>query len=164
MLEQYYAFDLPNKMREDFSYKVKNVSDTLHKELMPEEIKDIFYKEYVNLNSPIEFLNFTFVNQEDFDTTVRIKYKGELKEISGKGNGRLDAISNALQSGLGFAYNNLIYKEHALEVGSKSQAVSYVGITDKEGKIYWGCGIHTDIFTSSVKALISAINNMLGRD
>lgn len=160
LLEQHYAFDLPTKMRENFGYKVKNVSDSLHKELMPEEIKDIFMKEYVNINVPIELVNFRFLNDDDFHTTVSIRYKDETIELSGEGNGRLDAISNALQSRLGLSYSNLIYKEHALEVGSKSQAVSYIGITGPEGAIHWGCGIHTDIFSSSVKALISAINNM----
>lgn len=147
-------------MREDFGYKVKNVSDQLHKELMPVEIKDIFVKEYVNIDNPVELVNFRFNGQEDFHTTVTIRYNNETLELSGKGEGRLDAISNALQSQLGLSYSNLNYKEHALEVGSKSQAVSYVGITGPDGAMHWGCGIHMDIFTSSVKALFSAINTM----
>lgn len=160
LLEQHYAFDLPAKMREDFGYKVKGVSDNLHKELIPEEIKDIFVKEYVNINSPVELIHFRFNNNDTFHTIVTIEFNGETRELSGEGNGRLDAISNALQTQLGLSYSNLIYKEHALEVGSKSQAVSYVGITGLDGTIHWGCGIHMDIFTSSVKALFSAINNM----
>ncbi|MGE4272540.1 MAG: 2-isopropylmalate synthase [Desulfitobacterium sp.] len=160
LLEQHYAFDLPAKMREDFGYKVKSVSDQLHKELIPAEIKDIFVKEYVNIDQPVELVNFRFNGQEDFYTTVTIRYDNETLELSGKGEGRLDAISNVLQTQLGLSYSNLSYKEHALEVGSKSQAVSYVSITGPDGALYWGCGIHMDIFTSSVKALISAINAM----
>ncbi|MEL1135607.1 2-isopropylmalate synthase [Desulfitobacterium sp. THU1] len=160
LLEQHYAFDLPAKMREDFGYKVKSVSDQLHKELMPAEIKDIFVKEYVNIDHPVELVNFRFNGQEDFYTTVTIRYDNETLELSGKGEGRLDAISNVLQTQLGLSYSNLSYKEHALEVGSKSQAVSYVSITGPDGALHWGCGIHMDIFTSSVKALISAINAM----
>ena len=49
LLEQKYGFDLPPKMRENFGYAVKSVSDHLHKELMPEEIYDIFKKEYLNV-------------------------------------------------------------------------------------------------------------------
>jgi len=160
VLEQYYGLDLPPKMREEFGYKVKGVSDRLHKELMPEEIKDIFMNEYVNIETPIEFLGFHFVSHDDFRTTVTVKINDEVLELAGEGNGRLDAISNALQAHLGIQYKDLIYKEHALEIGSKSQAVSYVGITGEDGCQYWGCGIHKDIFTSSVKALFSAINNM----
>ncbi len=63
---------------------------------------------------------------------------------------------------MGIHYTNLVYKEHALETGSASQAVTYVGITSQEGTVYWGCGIDIDIMTSSVKALFSAVNKMIG--
>ncbi|MGG4555044.1 2-isopropylmalate synthase [Paenibacillus humicus] len=160
LLEQHYGLDLPPKMREDFGYRVKNVSDRLAKELVVNEIYDIFKEVYVNIQSPVEFLNYRFSQHDDYETTITVKQNGEVQEINGAGNGRLDAISNALQSKLGVSYSNLVYKEHALEVGSSSQAVSYVGITAPDGKVHWGCGIDVDIMTSSVKALFSAVNNM----
>ncbi|MGM7722439.1 2-isopropylmalate synthase [Metabacillus sp. Hm71] len=161
VLEQQYGLDLPPKMRESFGYSVKDVSDRQNKELMPEEIYDIFIKQYVNIQSPIEFKNYRFTHYDDYQTIVNINLNGEMHEIEGEGNGRLDAISNALQSNLGIVYTDLVYKEHALEIGSKSNAVSYVGITAEDGTVYWGCGIDVDIMTSSVKALFSAINNMV---
>jgi len=148
-------------MRENFGYSVKSVSDRLHKELMPNEIYDIFVKNYVNINTPIEFINYKFVDYHDFQTSVVMHINDESKELVGTGNGRLDAISNALQTNLNLSYTNLIYKEHALEIGSKSQAVSYVGISALDGTLYWGCGIDVDIMTSSIKALFSAINKMI---
>ncbi|ULL15817.1 2-isopropylmalate synthase [Paenibacillus sp. H1-7] len=160
ILQQKYGLDLPAKMRESFGYCVKNVSDQQQKELMPEEIYDIFLKEYVNLNTPIEFVKYRFTDNEDFQTIVTIRSGNEVKELAGTGNGRLDAISNALQTHLGIDYSDLFYKEHALETGSKSQAVSYIGITAPNGIVYWGCGIDVDIMTSSVKALFSAVNQM----
>ncbi|MGG3157864.1 2-isopropylmalate synthase [Priestia megaterium] len=161
LLEQHYGLDLPSEMRESFGYSVKSVSDRLHKELMPNEIYDIFVKNYVNINTPIEFINYKFVDYHDFQTSVVMQINDESKEFVGTGNGRLDAISNALQTNLNLSYTNLIYKEHALEIGSKSQAVSYVGISALDGTLYWGCGIDVDIMTSSIKALFSAINKML---
>jgi len=161
LLEQHYGLDLPSEMRESFGYSVKSVSDRLHKELMPNEIYDIFVKNYVNINTPIEFINYKFVDYHDFQTSVVMQINDESKEFVGTGNGRLDAISNALQTNLNLSYTNLIYKEHALEIGSKSQAVSYVGISALDGTLYWGCGIDIDIMTSSIKALFSAINKML---
>ncbi len=161
LLEQKYGLDLPAKMREDFGYRVKSVSDHLHKELMPDEIKDIFVKEYVNLESPLQMLDYHFRRtNDDFHADVTVQINGERKELAGEGNGRLDAVSNALVTNLGIEYSNLLYKEHALEIGSKSQAVSYVGITAPSGKVYWGCGIHNDIIASSIKALFSAINKI----
>ncbi|UOF89563.1 2-isopropylmalate synthase [Fodinisporobacter ferrooxydans] len=160
VLEQKYGLDLPPKMRESFGYRVKSVSDQLHKELMSDEIYDIFLKEYVNINTPIEFINFRIAQQNDFQTIVTLRIDDEVKECIGTGNGRLDAISNALHTNLDIAFTNLNYKEHALEVGSGSKAVSYIEITASNGASYWGCGIDVDIMTSSVKALFSAVNNM----
>ncbi|HEY0827801.1 MAG TPA: 2-isopropylmalate synthase, partial [Bacilli bacterium] len=164
LLEQKYQLELPPQMRESFGYLIKNVSDRLQKELMVDEIYAIFQKEYVNLTAPVEFISYRFNAHDDFQTFVTIRTHGEVQEISGTGNGRLDAISNALQAKLGIAYNNLIYKEHALGMGSESQAVSYIGITAADGHVYWGCGIDVDIMTSSIKALFSAVNTRIVAD
>ncbi|MET3504232.1 2-isopropylmalate synthase [Halalkalibacter oceani] len=161
VMEQQYGFDLPAKMRENFGYRIKQVSDRQHKELLPAEIYDIYLKEYVNLTAPIEFITYSFTQHDDFETTVQMKKDGRVEEMQGVGNGRLDAISNALQMKLGIRYSNLVYKEHALETGSESRAASYVGITAEDGTVYWGCGIDVDIMTSSVRALFSAVNKLI---
>ncbi|MDQ6599105.1 2-isopropylmalate synthase [Bacillus salipaludis] len=161
VLKQNYGLDLPAEMRESFGYHVKNVSDRLHKELMPNEIYDIFINEYVNINTPVEFINYRFTQNENYETNLSIKIDNEVHEALGVGNGRLDAISNVLQTTLGIQYKDLLYKQHALEIGSGSNAVSYVGFTALDGAVYWGCGIDADIMTSSVKALFSSVNNMI---
>ena len=70
-----------------------------------------------------------------------------------------DAASNAIKKGSGRDFSVLTYKEHALETGSTSHAVAYVGLTWADGETTWGAGQHTDIMVASVKALASAINN-----
>jgi 2-isopropylmalate synthase len=161
LLQQYYGLDMPAKMRENFGYKVKDESDKMHKEIMPNEIYDIFNKEYVNISAPLAFNNYRPTQGDHYETIVSIRIENEVHEFTGVGNGRLDAISNVLQTQLEIQYKDLVYKEHALEIGSKSNAVSYVGITAMDGTVYWGCGIDPDIMTSSVKALFSAVNNMV---
>ena len=84
-----------------------------------------------------------------------------MRDISAEGNGRLDAVSNAIRKNLGISYSNLTYTEHALEEGSTSKAVSYVGIMDDDGKTSWGVGVHDDIIASSIYALFSAINKKI---
>lgn len=160
LLEQKYGFDLPPKMREDFGYAVKSVSDHLHKELMPEEIYDIFTKQYLNIQSKFKLIEAHYVQGKEMKATVTIEVDGEEKHIVGTGNGRLDAVSNAIKTFFGYDYTIVTYKEHALESGSKSKAVAYVGIAGPDGKTIWGAGMHTDIITSSVSALVSAINRM----
>ncbi|GMA57815.1 hypothetical protein GCM10025858_23180 [Alicyclobacillus sacchari] len=161
LLEQKYGFDLPPRMREDLGYAVKGVSDRLQKELSVDEIADIFTEEFVNLAEPIAFSELKADEGAGHPTTVTIHTHGQTRTIKGSGNGRLDAVSNALQASLGLQYTNLTYKEHALEVGSGSRAVAYISIDDAEGRTHWGCGIDTDIMNASIKALFSAINRMV---
>ncbi|WP_134703331.1 2-isopropylmalate synthase [Ammoniphilus sp. YIM 78166] len=161
ILEQSYGLDLPQQMRESFGYHVKNVSDQLHKELMPDEIYNIFQTEYVNVTTPVEFMNYRSTQQAGFETIVSIRNQDQVVEYVGTGNGSLDAISNGLQKALGISFSNLTYKEHALEIGSGSQAVTFISITAADGTIYWGCGMDVDIMTCTVKALFSAVNRML---
>lgn len=160
LLQQNYGFDLPKKMREDFGYTVKGVSDHLHKELKPDEVYDIFQKTYVNIQSPIEVVENHFQQNDNIHAAITVRYNGEIHTYSGEGNGRLDAVSNALKENMGLAYTIVTYNEHALEQSSKSQAVAYVGIAAPDGSMYWGAGVHNDIMDASVRALISAINRM----
>ena len=162
LLQQKFGFDLPKSMREDFGYAVKSVSDHAHKELMPDEVLDIFTKRYVNIETKLKPVETHFVQKDGIKAAVTLSVNGEApKEFAGTGNGRLDAVSNAIKAGLGLDYTLKVYQEHALETSSKSKAVAYVGIESPEGKMFWGSGIHTDIIDSSISALISAINNYL---
>lgn len=162
LLEQKFGFDLPPKMREDFGYNVKSVSDHKHKELMPDEVYEIFKSSYVNITSKLKITETHYKqNNETIEATVSVELNGEKRTYTGIGNGRLDAVSNALKDNLGLSYTIFTYKEHALEQGSKSQAVAYVGISDENGAIFWGAGMHTDIIYASVNALTSAINKII---
>lgn len=162
ILHQQFGLDLPAEMREDFGYHVKGVSDRLEKELMPDEIYEIFMDDYVNLKAPVEFVTYKYDQNGTFQTVVTIRKDGEVVEFTSDGKGRLDAISAGLQKTLGISYSNLVYKEHALEIGSDSQAVTFIGITGADGKVYWGCGMDVDIMICTIKALFSAVNKMVG--
>lgn len=162
VMEQKYGLNMPKKMREDFGYCVKGVSDHKHKELMPEEIYQIFQDNYVNVEEPYKLIDFVLNKQADgtFKGNVHLMEHGHEVVVETQGNGRFDAASNAIQKEFGLKYNNLIYSEHAMEIGATSRAMAYVGITAEDGKTYWGAGMDTDIITASIKALISAVNRM----
>ena len=159
LLEQNYGYDLPPKMREDFGYKVKSVSDHKHKELMPDEVYAIFAENYVNQSTPLEMLDYHFVrNSDSFKVVLTVRYNGWEQDITATGNGRLDAVSNAVKKLTGMKYTLSTYKEHALERGSTARAVSYVGIELPDGRTIWGAGVHEDIIAASITGLISAVN------
>jgi len=163
ILETRFGYDLPKKMRESVGYLVKSVSDHNHKELLPDEVYSIFKTNYVDISSPINITETHFVQRNGIEATVSFDYNGRKVTVTDMGNGRLDAVSNAIRSYTGADYSLNSYTEHALEVGSASKAVSYVEIVAKNGESFWGTGIDNDIITSSVKALVSAVNNMLNK-
>lgn len=167
ILEQSYGFNLPAKMREDLGYAVKNVSDHLHKELSPEEILGIFNKEYVNIKTAIKLDECHFVQEGNgiISTELTIKRDGTPKIYHGSGNGRLDAVANAIKKHFGIQFKLTTFEEHALQHGSNSQACAYVGIEmENGGPTIWGCGIKNDIIDASVCALLSAVNKELDKE
>ena len=161
LLEKSFGYILPAKMREDVGYTIKNISDRKHKELSPAEVLDAFTKNYININTRIKMLDYHFVRKPEIIVTLTVEIDGKVQDLKATGNGRLDAVSNALKQNLGVVFSGLTYEEHALTTGSSSQAITYVSITLKDGSIVWGAGIHDDIIASSVNALFSAINRAL---
>lgn len=160
LLERNFGYVMPPLMREDVSYTVKAVSDENHAQLSAEQVHSVFSDIYVNVNAPIKLEDCRFSGKKGASVTLTVEYKGTTKILKAKGNGRLDAVSNALREGLGLQIAELTYEEHALEKGSTSQAITYVSITSG-GKKIWGAGIHDDIILSSVNALFSAVNRSL---
>lgn len=164
MLEEYYGYELPAEMREEIGYFMKGVSDRQHKELLPNEVKDLFEKEYRNVKEPYEMKDFHFAREQtSFICTLCVIADGVEKSFVGRGNGRLDAVSNALRDNLDVTFDIMDYKEHSLSKGSTSKAVSYVKINDCRNIDQWGVGIHEDIITSSVKALFTALNRAVAQ-
>jgi len=163
LMEQKYGLDMPKKMRENFSYRVKSVSDHKHQELLPDDLYSIFRDEYVNVETKIKLIDFILKKEPDGSRKGAVHLEVDRKEVvcEAVGNGRLDAVSNAVQGYLGIQYSHLTYSEHALEIGSTSRAMAYISITGEDGKVIWGAGMDTDIITASVKALFSSINRMI---
>lgn len=166
ILEQRYGFNLPPKMREDLGYAVKNESDHLHKELSPEEILSIFNRDYVNIKTAIKLDECHFVQEGNgvISTELTIKRADVPKVYHGSGNGRLDAVSNAIKRHFKIDFQLISYEEHALQNGSNSQACAYVAIQMPDGAVTWGCGIKNDIIDASVCALLSAVNKVLDQN
>ncbi len=159
LLEHKYGYNLPPKMRETVSYLVKSISDHMHDELSPHQVHVAFKENFVNVREHIDCTNVIFTREgTTFTATMTIVHHGEEKIICAAGNGRLDAVSNALKKELGMEFGELTYTEHALERGSSSKAVAYVSIVGADGTVHWGAGVHNDIIYASVNALISAIN------
>ena len=163
MLEQTFGYHIPKNMRETVGYAVKNASDHAHKELLPDEVMKVFSDEFINIETPVTFIRYDTKSENGtVKASVTVRREGRIYDFIGSGNGALDAISDALKTNLGVSYSNLQYSEHALEEGSHSRAAAYVGITDAIGHRVWAVGVDNDIMRASVKALVGAINKLLG--
>jgi 2-isopropylmalate synthase len=161
ILEQHYGLRLPKKMREAMGYITKGVSDTQHKELMPEEIFQLFKEKFENITEPYRIEEVHFKQHNGIIAEVTANYDGKTSVIVASGNGRLNAVSNALKKHFRLEYDLVTYEEHALEQSSSSRAIAYVGIRDKSGKIHWGSGLDVDIIRASIDALLTAVNHMV---
>ena len=162
-MEQNYGIDMPKKMREDFSYFVKEVSDHKHQELKPAEIYDVFQKNYLNADTPLKVEDFSLKKKGDkWVGKVLVRANDEEVVLEGAGNGQLNAVSNAVCKAYGIEFSNLVYSEHDLDRDSDSRGIAYFGLTDKEGHTTWGAGVDTDTITASIFAFMTAINRMDG--
>lgn len=154
-----HGINLPKAMREEVGYMVKDVSDKAHKELTPDWVYQIFSDHYINTKSIFHIDECHFKQVDGITAEVTINHTGESKVITSNGNGRLDAVSNAIKQYFNISYELSFYEEHSLTKGSSSKAVAYVGIICK-GKTFWGVGIDPDIIRASIEALIVAVNKI----
>ena len=162
LLEQTYGYNLPPKMREQFSYLCKEISDREHKELKPDEVLAIFEQNYLNLESGIRVTDFDFERENDaVKIDITFMRDGVETELSAEGNGTLSAINNALTAYTGENYTLQVYTQHSMQgQGSHSVAASYIGLEDRNGSMYFGAGTDTDVITANTKALLGAFYNM----
>jgi len=165
ILEKNFGYELPAKMREEVGYFIKDISDRQQKELVPEAVFSEFKKEYINRASPIDITDAVFEKLspghpgDGFSASIDVVISRQKYSLHANGNGRLDAVSNALKTGpYNFDYTFVTYSEHALSSDSTSLAAAYVAIADSKGKNFWGVGTHEDIIFASIKALVSALN------
>ena len=159
VLKQQFGFALPASMKEEVGYLVKGVSDRRHQELHPSEIYAIFEENYITPRSVFRIPECHFRQEKGIQAEVSIEQGGEARVIRAKGNGRLDAVSNAIKTYFGISYQLTFYEEHAISRGSSSKAAAYVAVTN-EGRVYWGVGVDEDIIKASIAALASAANRL----
>ncbi len=163
VMEKKYGYTLPKNMLAEFSSIINDLSDEKHTVLDNEEIHTAFKDTYMNLTTPIKTYSYKSNNDENTTTvSATIGYEDSISSIFGKGNGPLDALCAGLRKFLNRHFEICEYTEHALERSSSSKAATYIAVKDNDHeKIFWGAGVHENINTASIYALISAVNRLL---
>lgn len=165
IMENEFGYMVPKNMHTHFGNVVKSASDILGKELTNEEIYHLFRKEYIDLNKPYKIIKYKIntLNEDEIvgDKNLRlhatVSYNNIDKEITGDGNGPVDAFSNSIKGNRMCDYKFVSYYEHALDEGSHSRGVAYVGISINN-KEYFGVSISENISTAAINTLLNAIN------
>ncbi len=167
VMDTVFGYHLPKKMQMDFAKTVQNISE-IEGEVSPERIFDTFTKEYVDNEDPIKFISSRVIditedptNEFERKAIINILDHGKEKVIVGYGNGPIDAARHAFNDA-GYIYVHLLdYSEHALTSGSSAKAASYVQLRAKGTSITeFGVGVHANITTASIKAMVSALNRI----
>ena len=178
IMESEFGYNMPKAMQKYFGKVVKRRSDSMGKELSPQEIFNLFEKWYINIETPYKLTKYKIssVDSDSFDVDSNnietnnllleavINFNGHDYTIKGTGNGPVDAFSNALmqqdEEELKSLknYKFVHYHEHALGEGSHVKGVAYIQIDTGCTEPYFGIGISENINTAAISALMNAIN------
>lgn len=163
VIEQDQGLKLPKRMQANFSTTVQTLSDTNGRELTSSDIWEAFEKRYYLKGDGrfrlIDFHETQSQRQKDeriFAGNIRID--GVEQSVSGRGNGLISSLANALEHALGGPLNIIDYSEHAIGHGTDARAAAYVECRVGDGPILFGVGISQDVATASVRAILSAAN------
>ncbi|MGY0386536.1 2-isopropylmalate synthase [Nocardioides sp. WG-D5] len=158
LLKTEHSLDLPRRAQIEFSRVVQQHTDSEGGEVSPEEIWSIFSAEYLEREEPYALESWSSVTDAEGgdEQVVDLRVRGEARTYKGVGNGPVAAFVDALKEA-GAEIRVLDYAEHALSSGGDAKAAAYVEC-EIAGEIVWGIGIHENIVTASLRAVVCAAN------
>ncbi len=164
VLKNTFGLVLPDKMKEEVGYLMKDVSDHEHAELSPQGMLDVFKATYAKAEKNFDISECHFEQSNGILAKVTIQEGEKSTVVEAHGNGRLNAVNNAIKKHFNLSYALDEYEEHSLAKRSNALAMTYVAISAEDSdKLYWGVGTDADIITSSIMALINAVNRMMSK-
>jgi 2-isopropylmalate synthase len=160
ILKQKYGFNVPRNMLIEFNRSIKRNLAEHNKEISPDHIYKLFYKEYLECVQPWIYLDHCCTQKGKNELTIisNVLHKNKKIQLVGQGNGPLDAFIQSLND---FEINILDYKQHSIELGSKAKAVSYVELQINRKHLFYGLGIDQNIVSSGIRAILCGLNRSL---
>ena len=164
IMQQSFGYELPKAMHPEFGAMVKAACDEAGRELLPNEIFDIFRAHYLDVKYPYNLKKYKLYEENDVDGETVVHFEGNLRfrhedhQISAAGKGPIDAFFKALRTVGIHDYKFVTYREHAVSEGADSKAISYIQLTAPNGKTVFGVGMDGNISLASIKGIICAIN------
>ena len=162
ILERDHGLELPRRMQMEFSQVVQQISESTGKEVDSNTIREAFDSTFLNAIEPLSFINHSSVQDESDDAlrtlTATISYNGERRQISGQGNGPIDAFVDAIKSCFSVDFRVVDYHQHATGAGADAQSACYFEIQAGKGATRYGAALHSNIVSASLMAVCSAFN------
>ena len=164
VLENEFGYQLPKLMHKEIGRIVNDLADSSGAELAAQDIHDVFVREYIDRAAPVELREFRTIERTSKVTCqADLVVVGQVRVVTGAGNGPIDAFVQALRAAELPAFELLSYSEHSLGSGAEARAVSYIQIKTARGATFFGAGIDTNIELASIKAVVSALNRALAK-
>ena len=168
LLEQDYGLQLPRLLQVEFSNVVQGITDESGRELSSAEIWQAFRQEYLDVDAPYQFIEYRTEpdsrTSEIRQITATIQENGLERSITGRGNGPIDAFLDALANECGIELRVVDYREHAVASSrhhGDATAVAYIQVQSAQNQSYFGVGMHKNIVTASLLAVLNAVNRSL---
>ena len=161
ILSREYGLDLPKAMHPEVGILVNEKADSESRELPAEDIYATFKAEYLEKNEPLKLISYDTSKdpgQEEITCIAKIQINGEENELTGKGNGPINAFVHALEQHGLKDFKLTDYRQHSIGEGSATESAAYVQLQTKVGRVAYGCGIDSSIEKSGLLALVSAYN------
>lgn len=159
LLESEYGIELPKDLQREFGPIANDEVDRLGREVKGEELKAMFWREYIDRTHPWRLVEFGAESRQgQVRCEVQLEHEGKSLALSGQGNGPIAALVHALVGGGAPKFEVTAYSEHALGSGEGATAIAYIQVRFADGASRWGSGVDTHIELASVKAVISALN------
>ena len=164
LLERDHQLVMPRRLQIEFSQIVQSAADITGKELTSQELWDLFTSEYLTPRRPYVYRSHQLAASTDGADSERISLQiendGRIENWHGQGSGPIDALVKAIA----LPFDVLSYEEHSRGQGSAAKAVSYIEITTRSRRTLFGAGMHPNIITASLLAILSAVNRAVALD
>ena len=165
ILKNDYHLDLPRRLQIEFMKVIQGITDTTGKEITPEEIWRAFEITYLGPKAGLELIETDTSDHAGTGAAgtklqAVVRAGGVQRTIVGTGNGPIAALTDALARECGISLQVVDYVEHAVGAGSDAMAVAYIEAAGEKGAAVWGVGLHSNILTASLRAVVSAANRL----
>ncbi len=161
LLKTEQELDLPRRLQIEFTRVIQQITDATGKEITGNEIWEQFRTHYLSPSKPFELVSFSssqnLAGADRSQMTATIRVDGEDVSIEGEGGGTVESFANAIRTNLNLDVSVLDYHEHAVGTGADAKAVCYMELKI-DGRELWGVGMHGDIVTASLRAIVSGTN------